>query len=176
MVAGIADGRGDPVVLWRQINRSSELRLSAMATMVDDEMLGDGLGDGKTVRDFCFALSWTLAGLLRPFPSAATARSARPASPLRLSCRAVDVRGETFWRSYAPGATVSDPFGWAALAQRRPLPGFDARPVALRSQMNVAGRRPRPRAQPLRGSAAPRCRRAASAADRCDGVRGSICR
>ena len=49
VIAGIAKGGGNPVVLRRQIDGSCELRLSAMATMVDDEVLCHALGDGKTM-------------------------------------------------------------------------------------------------------------------------------
>src|SRR5882762_7857939 len=49
VIASIADGSGNPVILWRQIDGSCELRLSAMAAMVDDEVLCHAFGDGKTV-------------------------------------------------------------------------------------------------------------------------------
>ena len=49
VIAGIANGSRNPIILWRQIDGSCELRLSAMTTMVDDEMLSHALGDRKTV-------------------------------------------------------------------------------------------------------------------------------
>src|SRR5882762_3432615 len=49
VIASIADGSGNPVILWRQIDGSCELRLSAMAAMVDDEVLCHAFGDGKTM-------------------------------------------------------------------------------------------------------------------------------
>src|SRR6266446_3869604 len=47
VIASIANGSGNPVILWRQIDGSCELRLSAMAAMVDDEVLCHAFGDGK---------------------------------------------------------------------------------------------------------------------------------
>src|SRR5204863_78858 len=49
VIASIANGSGNPVILWRQIDGSCELRLSAMAAMVDDEALCHAFGDGKTM-------------------------------------------------------------------------------------------------------------------------------
>src|SRR5216683_2635838 len=49
VIASIANGSGNPVILWRQIEGSCELRLSAMAAMVDDEVLCHAFGDGKTM-------------------------------------------------------------------------------------------------------------------------------
>jgi hypothetical protein len=49
MIAGIAKGSDNPVILWCQIDRSCELRLPAVATMIDDKVLCHRLGDGKTV-------------------------------------------------------------------------------------------------------------------------------
>jgi hypothetical protein len=49
VIASIPNGRGNPVVLGRQIDGRGELRLSAMAAMVDDEVLGHAFGDGKAV-------------------------------------------------------------------------------------------------------------------------------
>jgi hypothetical protein len=39
VIASIANGVGNSVILWREIDRSCELRLSAMAAMVDGEVL-----------------------------------------------------------------------------------------------------------------------------------------
>src|SRR6266446_4309390 len=47
VIASIANGSGNPVIFWRQIDGSCELRLSAMAAMVDDEVLCHAFGDGK---------------------------------------------------------------------------------------------------------------------------------
>src|SRR5438034_1375439 len=49
VIASIANGSGNPIILWRQIDGSCELRLSAMAAMVDDEVLCHAFGDGKTM-------------------------------------------------------------------------------------------------------------------------------
>jgi hypothetical protein len=49
VIAGIAKDSRNPLVLWCQIDGGCELRLSAMATMVDDEMLCDALGDRETM-------------------------------------------------------------------------------------------------------------------------------
>ena len=49
MIAGIAKDGRNTLVLWCQIDGGCELRLSAMATMVDDEMLRDALGDRETM-------------------------------------------------------------------------------------------------------------------------------
>src|SRR4051812_32188340 len=49
VIAGIAKSSGDPVIPRRQIDGSRELRLSTMATMVDDEVLCRAFGDGKTM-------------------------------------------------------------------------------------------------------------------------------
>src|SRR5204862_1455383 len=49
VIASIANGSGNPVILGRQIDGSCELRLSAMAAMVDDEVLCHAFGDGKTM-------------------------------------------------------------------------------------------------------------------------------
>ena len=49
VIASIANGRGNPVILWREIDGSGELRLSAMAAMVDNEVLCHAFGDGKTM-------------------------------------------------------------------------------------------------------------------------------
>ncbi len=49
MVAGIAKSSGNSIILWCQINGSCELRLPAVATMIDDEVLGHAFGDGKTM-------------------------------------------------------------------------------------------------------------------------------
>ena len=65
VITSMANGRGNPVILWRQIQSligvevevdvlrrqvdgSCELGLSAMAAMVDDEVLCHAFGDGKT--------------------------------------------------------------------------------------------------------------------------------
>ena len=49
VIAGIAKDGRNTLVLWCQFDGGCELRLSAMATMVDDEMLCDGLGDRETM-------------------------------------------------------------------------------------------------------------------------------
>jgi hypothetical protein len=49
VITGIAEGSGNMVVLGCQIDRGCELRLSAMAAMVDDEVLCNALGDGETM-------------------------------------------------------------------------------------------------------------------------------
>src|SRR5213594_421085 len=49
VIASIANGSGNTVILWRQIDGGCELRLSAMAAMVDDEVLCHAFGDGKTM-------------------------------------------------------------------------------------------------------------------------------
>jgi hypothetical protein len=49
VIASIANGSGNPVILWRQIDGSCELRLSAIAAMIDDEVLCHAFGDGKTM-------------------------------------------------------------------------------------------------------------------------------
>jgi hypothetical protein len=49
VIAGIAKSSGNPVVLWCQIDGGCELRLSTMATMVDDEVLCHAFCDGKTM-------------------------------------------------------------------------------------------------------------------------------
>ena len=49
MIAGIAKSSGNSIILWGQINGSCELRLPAVATMIDDEVLGHAFGDGKTM-------------------------------------------------------------------------------------------------------------------------------
>jgi len=49
VVAGIAKSRGNSIILWCQINGRCELRLPAVAAMVDDEVLGHAFGDGKTM-------------------------------------------------------------------------------------------------------------------------------
>src|SRR3989454_8994870 len=49
VIASIANGSGNPVILRRQIDGSCELRLSAIAAMIDDEVLCHAFGDGKTM-------------------------------------------------------------------------------------------------------------------------------
>ena len=49
VIARIAKDGRNTLVLWCQFDGGCELRLSAMATMVDDEMLCDALGDRETV-------------------------------------------------------------------------------------------------------------------------------
>src|SRR5438132_14286686 len=49
VIAGIAKDGRNTLVLWCQFDGGCELRLSAMATMVDDEMLCDALGDRETM-------------------------------------------------------------------------------------------------------------------------------
>src|SRR6185503_10339038 len=49
VIAGIAKGRDDPIIAWRQIDGSCELRLSAMAAMIDDKVLRHAFGDLKAV-------------------------------------------------------------------------------------------------------------------------------
>lgn len=49
VISCVAKGSGDPIALWRKIDRRGELRLSAMATVVDNQMLGHGFGDGEAV-------------------------------------------------------------------------------------------------------------------------------
>jgi len=49
VIAGIAKGGGNTIVLRRQIDGGGELRLAAMAAVVDDEVLCDALGDSETV-------------------------------------------------------------------------------------------------------------------------------
>src|SRR5438477_6678048 len=49
VIASIAKGSGNPVIRRCQIDGSCELRLSAMAAMVDDEVLCHTFGDGKTM-------------------------------------------------------------------------------------------------------------------------------
>ena len=49
VIAGIAKGGGNTIVFRCQIDGGGELRLAAMATMVDDEVLCDILGDGETM-------------------------------------------------------------------------------------------------------------------------------
>ena len=49
VIAGIAKGGGNPIVLRCQIDGGCELRLAAVATMVDDEVLCDALGDRESV-------------------------------------------------------------------------------------------------------------------------------
>ena len=47
VITSMANGSGNPVILRRQINGSGELGLSAMAAMVDNEVLGHAFGEGK---------------------------------------------------------------------------------------------------------------------------------
>jgi len=47
VIAGVAKGSGNTVVLRCEIDRGRELRLSAMATMIDDKVLCDALGDSE---------------------------------------------------------------------------------------------------------------------------------
>src|SRR5207245_11610711 len=49
VIASIANGSCNPVLLRRQLAGSCGLRLSAMAAMVDDEVLCHAFGDGKTL-------------------------------------------------------------------------------------------------------------------------------
>jgi hypothetical protein len=49
VIAGVADGGGNTIVLRCQIDGGSELRLAAMAAVVDDEVLCDALSDSETV-------------------------------------------------------------------------------------------------------------------------------
>jgi hypothetical protein len=49
VIAGITKRRGEPIAPWSQIDGSCELRLAAMATMVDDKMLRYSFGNRKTV-------------------------------------------------------------------------------------------------------------------------------
>jgi hypothetical protein len=48
VITSMANGSGNPVILWRQIDGSCELGLSAIAAMVDNEVLCHAVGDGKT--------------------------------------------------------------------------------------------------------------------------------
>jgi len=49
VITGMANGRGNPVILWRQIEGRCELGLSAIAAMVDNEVLRHAFGDGKAM-------------------------------------------------------------------------------------------------------------------------------
>jgi len=49
VITSIADGSANSVIRWCQIDGSCELRLSAMAAMVDNEVLCHAFGDGKTM-------------------------------------------------------------------------------------------------------------------------------
>src|SRR5260221_2625638 len=49
VIAGIARAFGYPVMLGCQVDGSGELRLPAMTTVVNDEVLRDTFGDGKAV-------------------------------------------------------------------------------------------------------------------------------
>jgi hypothetical protein len=49
VIAGVAECRGNPVILWCQIDRSRKLRLATMAAMVDNKVLCHAFGDGKTM-------------------------------------------------------------------------------------------------------------------------------
>ena len=49
VITSMANGSGNPVILWRQIDGSCELGLSAIAAMVDNEVLCHAFGDGKTM-------------------------------------------------------------------------------------------------------------------------------
>jgi hypothetical protein len=49
VIARIAESSGNPVILRCQIDGSCELRLSAMATMVDDKVLCHAFSDGETM-------------------------------------------------------------------------------------------------------------------------------
>src|SRR4029077_8335423 len=49
VITSMANGSGNPVILWRKIDGRCELGLSAMAAMVDNEVLCHAFGDGKTM-------------------------------------------------------------------------------------------------------------------------------
>ncbi len=49
VIAGIAESSGNPVILRCQIDGSRELRLSTMATMVDDKVLCHAFSDGEAM-------------------------------------------------------------------------------------------------------------------------------
>src|SRR2546428_14166333 len=49
VITSMANGSGNPVILWREIDGRGELGLSAIAAMVDNEVLCHAFGEGKTM-------------------------------------------------------------------------------------------------------------------------------
>lgn len=58
VITSMANGSGNPVILWRQIDGSCELGLSAIAAMVDNEVLCHAFGDGSEPYPTCGGEGW----------------------------------------------------------------------------------------------------------------------